>query len=89
MHNLGDVDYSIISVDRRHPICFLYIYLSQHEPPVLSTRPLYTNSGSEKERGAYELVHGDPPAKAAPVWNYLEVYTYTLYRRTLGNERHW
>ena len=27
-----------------------------------------------RNRGAYELVHGDLPSKAAPVWDYLEVY---------------
>ena len=40
--------------------------------PVLSTCPLHTNSGCGKER----RIIIDPwlPAKAAFVWNYLEVY---------------
>ena len=41
-------------------------------PPVLSTYPLHTNSGCEKERRI--LIGPWRSAKAAPVRNYLEVY---------------
>ena len=41
-------------------------------PPVLSTSPLHTNSGCGKERRIIIGPWGF--AKAAPVWNYLEVY---------------
>ena len=42
------------------------------QTPVLSTCPLHTNSGCGKERRI--LIGPWRPAKAAPIWNYLEVY---------------
>ena len=50
------------------PIWLLCIRLAL--PPVLSTWPLHTNSGCEKERGI--LIGPWRSAKAAPVRNYLE-----------------
>ena len=46
--------------------------IALHTYPVISTCPRHTNSGCEKERRIFIGPWG--PAKAAPVWNYLEVY---------------
>ena len=49
-----------------------FMYLLHSFQSVLSICPLHTNSGCGKERCI--LIGPSGPAKAAPIWNYLEVY---------------
>ena len=54
---------------------------------VLSTCPLQINSGRGKEMRI--LIGSWRPAKAAPVWNYLEVYWPSAGGLSVpGSERH-